>query len=87
METEVKKWGNSAAIRLPSKILAAAHISMGSSISVEVKGRRIIIEETVKSKTKRFKLPFNEEVLLKGLTADLAHADDVAAVFGSELGD
>ena len=87
METEIKKWGNSAAIRLPSKILAAAHISTGSSISIEVKGRKIIIEEIAKPKVKRLNFPFSEQTLLEGLTPDLAHADDIAVVFDSELGE
>jgi antitoxin MazE len=30
MKTTIKKWGNSAAVRLPSKILAAAHIDMNT---------------------------------------------------------
>lgn len=87
METEIKKWGNSAAIRLPSKILAAAHISPSSSISIEVKGRKIIIEAITEPKVKRIKLPFSEQALLEGLTPNLAHADDIAVVFDSEFGE
>ena len=87
METEIKKWGNSAAIRLPSKILAAAHISTGSSIPIEVKGRIIIIDEIAEPKVKRLNFPFSEQTLLEGLTPDLAHADDIAVVFDSELGE
>ena len=87
METEVKKWGNSAAVRLPSKILAAAHISPGSSITIEVKDQKIIIEEIAKPKSKAFKLLFTEKDLLKELTPSLAHADNIASVFSLEFGE
>ncbi|WP_428357441.1 AbrB/MazE/SpoVT family DNA-binding domain-containing protein [Methyloprofundus sp.] len=87
METMVKKWGNSAAVRLPSKILAAAHISTGSSISIEVKDRKIIIEEIAKPKRKVFNLPFTEQELLKELTPSLAHADNLASALNIELGE
>jgi len=87
METMVKKWGNSAAIRLPSKILAAAHISTGSSISIEVKDQKIIIKEIAKPKSKAFNLPFTEQDLLKELTPSLAHADNLASASNIELGE
>ncbi|GFO71985.1 antitoxin MazE [Bathymodiolus japonicus methanotrophic gill symbiont] len=61
---------------LPSKILVAARISTGSSISIEVKGRKIIIEEIAEPKAKRLKFPFSEQALLEGLTPELAHADE-----------
>ena len=87
METVVKKWGNSAAIRLPSKILAAAHINTGSSISIEVKDQKIIITEIAKPKSKVFKLPFTEQDLLNELTPSLAHADDIASIINIEFGE
>lgn len=87
MQSEVKKWGNSAAIRLPNKILAAAHLNTGSSITIEVKERKIIIEEITNPRPKRLKLPFSEKTLLSGLTPNSAHADELASVSGIELGD
>ena len=72
---------------MPSKILAAAHISPDSSISIEVKGRKIIIEEIAQPKVRRLNFPFSEQLLLEGLTPDLAHADDIAVVFDSEFGE
>ena len=43
----VKKWGNSAAIRLPAKVLNAAQVSIEQRVNVRVQGRRIIIEPAV----------------------------------------
>lgn len=44
MISEIKKWGNSAAIRLPGKILAAAGLEPGSQVSIKTETDRIIIE-------------------------------------------
>jgi antitoxin MazE len=86
METQIKRWGNSAAIRIPSSILSEANLSVDSSINIEVKGNRIVIEPTAKA-PKRLKLPFTEQALLKGLDAHTAHVDSVAPLLGTELGE
>lgn len=44
MQSEIKRWGNSAAVRLSSKILAQAKLDMSSPISIEVKEGKIVIE-------------------------------------------
>jgi antitoxin MazE len=87
MQTKIKRWGNSAAVRLPSKILAAASLEVNSPITVIVKGKKIIIEPVVEQTDKRFKLPFSESMLLAGLTPETVHADELAAVTSVELGD
>ncbi|WP_417585942.1 AbrB/MazE/SpoVT family DNA-binding domain-containing protein [Nitrincola sp.] len=83
METQIKRWGNSAAIRIPSKILADANLEVGSQINIVVKGNRIVIEPMAKA-SKHLKLPFTEQALLKGLDARTAHADNVAALLVTE---
>ncbi|MDE0156014.1 MAG: AbrB/MazE/SpoVT family DNA-binding domain-containing protein [Gammaproteobacteria bacterium] len=40
----VKKWGNSAAIRLPAKVLNAAQVGIEQRVNVHVQGRRIVID-------------------------------------------
>ena len=45
--SEIKKWGNSAAIRLPRKILAAAGFEPGSQVSIKTETDRIIIERAL----------------------------------------
>lgn len=86
METQIKRWGNSAAIRIPSNILSDANLAVDSQINIEVKGNRIVIEPVAKT-PKRLKLPFTEQALLKGLDARNAHADSVAALLTTELGE
>jgi antitoxin MazE len=87
MQSEIKRWGNSAAVRLPGKILAAAHLDISSPISMEVKGNKIIIEAAKESRSKRLKLPFSEAALLADLTPETAHADELALPTDKEVGD
>ena len=87
MQTEIKRWGNSAAVRLPSKLLAAASLEVNSPITIIVKGKKIVIEPDVEQTDKRLKLPFSESMLLAGLTPETVHADELAAVTSVELGD
>ncbi|POP52597.1 AbrB/MazE/SpoVT family DNA-binding domain-containing protein [Zhongshania marina] len=49
MHSEIKKWGNSAAVRLPGKILAAAGLSTDSPISIKAESGRIIIDQVLAS--------------------------------------
>ena len=48
MGVQVKKWGNSAAIRIPSAIMAAAELSVGQEVEVREEGGRLIIEPVLK---------------------------------------
>ncbi len=87
MLSEVKKWGNSAAVRLPSKVLAAAGLEAGASISIEVVDHKVIIEPIANKPARRLKLPFTEAQLLSGLDAHTAHADELAELSANEVGD
>ncbi len=80
MHTEIKRWGNSAAVRLSSKLLAATQLEINSSISIEVEDNKIIIQAAPEQPGKRLSLPFNEEMLLVGLTPGTVHADEIAVV-------
>ena len=44
MNVVVKKWGNSASIRLPAAIMQAAHLSLDQQVDVREEDGRIIIE-------------------------------------------
>jgi len=44
MLVHVKKWGNSAAVRIPAPVLAAATLSIDQAVEVREEGGRIIIE-------------------------------------------
>jgi len=86
MLSKVKKWGNSAAVRLPSKVLAAAGLDAGAPISIEVVDHKVIIESIANKPARRLKLPFTEAQLLSGLDEHTSHADELAELSSSEVG-
>ena len=44
MKIQVKKWGNSASVRIPASVMAAASISVDQAVDIREEGGRIIIE-------------------------------------------
>lgn len=44
MKITIRKWGNSAAVRIPATIMAAAHICLDQVVDVHEEQGRIIIE-------------------------------------------
>lgn len=61
MEVIIKKWGNSAAVRIPAAIMAAAHVGLDQSVEVREESGRIVIEPI---RRKEYKL----DELLGGIT-------------------
>ena len=44
MRTVVKKWGNSASVRIPAAIMEAAHLDLDDAVDVREESGRIVIE-------------------------------------------
>ena len=44
MRAVVRKWGNSAAIRIPSNVLKAAKIEIGDPVDIREEQGRIVVE-------------------------------------------
>lgn len=44
MQVLIKKWGNSASVRIPATVMAAASISLDQAVDVREEDGRIIIE-------------------------------------------
>ncbi|MSP00980.1 MAG: AbrB/MazE/SpoVT family DNA-binding domain-containing protein [Acetobacteraceae bacterium] len=44
MRVQVKKWGNSASVRIPAAVMAAAALILDQSVEVRAEGGRVIIE-------------------------------------------
>ncbi len=44
MQGVVKKWGNSAAVRIPAAVLQAARVGLNQPVDVREEGGRIVIE-------------------------------------------
>lgn len=79
MKAVVKKWGNSASVRIPASVMAAAFLSLDQAVDVREEAGRIIIE------------PIRENVfdiaeLVAGITDDNQHAEvDFGGPVGREI--
>ncbi len=85
-ECEIKKWGNSLAIRITSAMAEMPHFEVGTKVIVDSNEDGLVIKRSSKPKRK-LKLPYTEKDLLKGLDSYSAHADELAGLIDSEVCD
>lgn len=85
MRSHIKRWGNSAAVRLNRKILAQTALDVSSPVSIEVKDGKIVIE-AADNAPRRVRFPFSEADFLQGLDAHGAHPDEFAQLSIAEIG-
>ena len=79
METVLKKWGNSAAVRIPAAILEAAHLALDQRVNIYEEQGRIVIEPSRPS-------VFSVDELVAGITADNLHDSvDTGPAVGGEV--
>ncbi|NVN10566.1 AbrB/MazE/SpoVT family DNA-binding domain-containing protein [Nguyenibacter vanlangensis] len=68
MRAVVKKWGNSASIRIPASVMAAAGLKLDQPVDVREEGGRVVIEPVSKAE-------YDLTDLLSGITPDNIHAE------------
>ena len=79
MRVTVKKWGNSAAVRLPASVMQATQLEVDEVVEVREDGGRIVIERV---RPKRYEL----SELLKGITNKNRHREvDFGPAVGGEI--
>jgi len=79
MKAAVKKWGNSAAVRIPASVMQAMHLDLDEVVEVREEAVRIVIEP-VRQKT------YELDGLLKGITPKNQHeAVDFGRPKGKEV--
>lgn len=66
MKATVKKWGNSAAVRIPAAIMQAMHLDLDDVVELREEEGRIVIEP-VQQRT------YDLDDLLKGITSKNTH--------------
>ncbi|ODT63731.1 AbrB/MazE/SpoVT family DNA-binding domain-containing protein [Phenylobacterium sp.] len=44
MRVQVKRWGNSASVRIPASVMAAASLRVDQAVDIREEGGRVIIE-------------------------------------------
>ena len=76
MRVIVKKWGNSAAVRIPAAIMAAADLRLDAPVDVREEAGRIVIEPERERE-------YDLDSLVAGITPDNLHAE---VSFGPPVG-
>lgn len=79
MRVVVKKWGNSASVRIPSGIMQAARLRLDEAVDIREEDGRIVIEpiSTPEQTLAR---------LLEGITPENMHSEvDMGAAVGKEI--
>ena len=69
MELAIKKWGNSAAVRLPSVFLESLNLKLDSAVEVFTQDDSIVIKPI------RQKSNISLEQLLEGITPENLHGE------------
>ena len=78
MRVTIKKWGNSASVRIPAAIMEAARLALDTSVDVREEEGRIIIEPVRDPE-------YDLDRLLAGVTPDNLHSEiDFGAPVGKE---
>lgn len=79
MRVQVKKWGNSASVRIPASIMAAAALHIDQEVDVREEAGRIVIEPVLAP-------AYDLDVLLAKMTPDTFPEDiDFAPPVGNEF--
>ncbi len=79
MKATVRKWGNSAAVRIPASVMQATRLDLDEAVDVHEEAGRIVIEP-VRQKT------YDLDELLKGITSKNQHeSTDFGLPMGKEV--
>jgi antitoxin MazE len=80
MQTVIRKWGNSPAVRLPKALLEAARLAPDQPVRMTAEAGRIVIEPV-------HAVEYSLERLVAGIDADNRHrAVDFGPPVGREVG-
>jgi antitoxin MazE len=78
MQVAVKKWGNSASVRIPAAILEATRLQVDDMVEIREEEGRIVIEPLHPQ-------AYDLDQLLAGITADNQHGEfDFGPAVGKE---
>lgn len=79
MRAQVKKWGNSASVRIPASVMAAAALKIDQPVEVHEEDGRVIIEPVIAP-------TYDLDTLLAQMTADTFPEEvDFGPAVGNEV--
>jgi antitoxin MazE len=76
MRTVVRKWGNSASVRIPAAVMQAAHLDLDEVVDIREEAGRIVIEPAQRKE-------YDLAELMKQITVENLHDE---ADFGRPVG-
>lgn len=76
MRAALKKWGNSAAVRIPAGVMEAANVTLGQEVSVREQDGKIVIEPVRRPRKSLAEY-------LDGITPENRHGE---ASYGPDIG-
>lgn len=68
MKTVVKKWGNSASVRIPAAVMRAAHLDLDQEVDIREEGGCVVIQPVRPAS-------YNLSSLLDGITESNLHGE------------
>jgi antitoxin MazE len=79
MNTVIRKWGNSPAIRIPMSLMSSAHFDLEQKVTITVEDGRIVIEPLKQ-------VTYSLDALVAGITPKNSHKEvSFGAPVGKEL--
>lgn len=76
MQGRIKRWGNSASVRIPSAVMQSAGLALDDVVDVREEDGRIVIEPAVRTE-------FDLEEMVAGITPENRHEE---ISFGPPIG-
>ena len=87
VESEIKKWGNSLALRITGIMAELPNFKDGTRVVIDVSEKGIFVKPVAQQINERPFLPYSEKSLLQGLSPETAHGDALATLDERELGE
>jgi antitoxin MazE len=79
MKSSIRKWGNSASVRIPAAVMQAARLNLDQAVNIREETGRIIIEPLQKPE-------YDLAKLLAGITPENRHEEiNTGAAVGNEV--
>ena len=84
VNAEIKKWGNSLALRVTGVMAELPKFKAGTKVTVDVSSDSVCVKPAVK-KREMSRFPCAESALLIRMTPEKAHADTLAPPVGTKV--
>jgi len=79
VKTTIKKWGNSAAVRIPTSVMQAMHLDLDDAVDMREEAGRLVIEKVQPG-------AYDVDDLIRRITSKNRHKTvDIGSAAGKEI--